>query len=434
MKGTSLAKLLALTLIIGLLGWLAYSGAVLFSDSKTKQSVSIGSKYIRQGLDLKGGVYIVYEPQTDKTVSANDMFSAKEVIRKRLDNKGLFDASVTIDTTNNRLIVEIPGETNAQKAVSDIGQTAKLQFKDSDGNVIIQGKDIVDAGSEYVNSSNSLKKAGWVVTLKFSSEAAVKFADATERLSKLAAQNKNFISIYLDEKKLNSATVDERIDGDSAIIEGRDYTAESTKADAALIRSGALPFSLNPIQVEAIGPTLGQQALIISLQAGMLAFALVCIFMLIWYRLPGIVADIALVAYVAITILILSASKIALTLPGIAGIILSVGMAVDANILIFERVKEELKAGKTLRGAVDTGFKRAFKTIVDANITTIIVGVILFMLGTGPIQGFAVTLTLGVLLSFFSAITLTRYLLIQMMGLGLKHTWLYGYKGGTINA
>lgn len=434
MKGMSLAKLLILTLIIGLIGWLAYSGAVLFTDPKTKQAVTIGSKYIRQGLDLQGGVYIVYQPKTDKTVTVADMFSAKEVIRKRLDSKGLFDANVTIDNANNRLIVEVPGETNAQKAVADIGRTAKLQFKDSDGNVIIEGNDIVDASSEYSGGGRTLKKAGWVVTLKFSPQAATKFADATERVAKLSAQNKNYISIYLDDKLLSSPRVSERIDGGSAIIEGADYTAESTKADAALIRSGALPFSLSPIQVEAIGPTLGQQALTVSIQAGIIAFILVCIFMLLWYRLPGIVADIALVAYVSVIILILSASKITLTLPGIAGIILSVGMAVDANILIFERVKEELRAGKTLRGAVDAGFKRAFKTIVDANITTIIVGVVLFLLGTGPIQGFAVTLTLGVILSFLSAITLTRYLLIQAMGLGLKHTWLYGYKGGTINA
>lgn len=434
MKGMSLAKLLTLTLIIGLLGYVAYKGAVPYTDPKTKQSFTIGSKYIRQGLDLQGGIYIVYQPQTDKPVTVSDMFSAKEVIRKRLDSKGLFDANVTIDNANNRLIVEIPGETNAEKAVADIGKTAKLQFKDPDGKVIVEGNDIVDAQSDYAGGGNTLKNGGWVVTLKFSPEAAQKFAEATDRVSKLSAQNKDYISIYLDDKLLSSPTVKERIDGGSAIIEGKDYTAESTKADAALIRSGSLPFSLKDIQVEAIGPTLGQKALYISLQAGLIAFGLVCIFMLLWYRLPGIVADIALVAYIAVIVIILSALKISLTLPGIAGIILSVGMAVDANILIFERLKEELRAGKTLRGAVDIGFKRAFKTIVDANITTIIVGVVLFTLGTGPIQGFAVTLTLGVLLSFLSAITLTRYLLIQVMGLGLKHTWLYGYKGGMINA
>ncbi|MGE5474731.1 MAG: protein translocase subunit SecD [Ignavibacteriales bacterium] len=433
MKGMSLAKMLALTLIIGLLGWLAYSGAVLFTNSKTNQSFTIGSKYIRQGLDLQGGVYIVYQPKTNKTVTAGEMASAKQVIRKRLDNKGLFDANVTIDNANNRLIVEIPGETNAEKAVADIGKTAKLQFKDADGNVIIEGNDIVDATSDYAGSKNSLKNVGWVVQLKFSQAAAVKFADATERISKLSAQNKNYISIYLDNKLLSSPRVSERIDGGSAIIEGADYTAESTKEDAALIRSGALPFSLSPIQVEAIGPTLGQQALVISLTAGGIAFALVCIFMLIWYRLPGIVADIALIAYVSVIILIASALKITLTLPGIAGIILSVGMAVDANILIFERLKEELKAGKTLRGAVDAGFKRAFRPILDSNVTTTIVSIILFIFGTGPIQGFAVMLFLGVVLSFFSALTLTRYLLIQMMGLGFKHTWLYGYKGGVVN-
>ncbi|MGE5328714.1 MAG: protein translocase subunit SecD [Deltaproteobacteria bacterium] len=433
MKGMSLAKLLITAVVIALVGYVAYSGVTLFYDSKTKQSFSVGSKHIRQGLDLKGGVYVVFEPKTDKAVTIDELASTKQVIRKRLDYKGLFDANVTIDSANGRLIVEIPGETDPQKAVAEIGKTAKLQFKDSDGKVIIEGNDIVDAQSDYAGGGNSMQKAGWVVKLKFSPQAAVKFAEATERVSKLPSP-KNEIGIYLDDKQLSSPVVEKRIDGGEAIIEGKGYTADSTKEEAAIIRSGALPFSLNSVQLDAIGPTLGQQALKTSLLAGAIAFGLVCLFMLLWYRLPGIVADIALVAHVAVTVLILSALKITLTLPGIAGIILSVGMAVDANILIFERVKEELKSGKTLRGAVDIGFKRAFKTIVDANITTIIVGVVLYMLGTGPIQGFAVTLTLGVLLSFLSAITLTRYLLIQVMGLGLKHTWLYGYKGGSVNA
>lgn len=434
MRGISLSKFLVVSLVIGILSYLAYSGITLFHNSKTGQTLSMGAKNVRQGLDIQGGVYIVYQPETDKTITPEQMNSAKEVIRKRLDSQALYDANVTVDQTNNRLIVEIPGEKDAQKAVKDIGRTAKLQFRDSDNNVIIEGNDIVDAQSEYQSGSSALQKAGWVVTLKFSPQAAAKFADATDRVSKLTAQNKNYISIYLDDVLLQSPSVNQRIDGGSAYIEGPDYTSQSTKEDAALIRSGALPFSLTAVQVDGIGPTLGQQALNISIYAGTIAFVLVCIFMLLWYRLPGLVANVALVAYVAITILILSALKIALTLPGIAGIILSVGMAVDANIIIFERVKEELRAGKTLRGAVEIGFKRAFSTILDANVTTIIVGLVLYILGTGPIKGFAVTLTLGVLLSFISAITLTRYLLLQVMGLGLKHTWLYGYKGGAVNA
>ncbi len=427
MRGISLAKIAAVILVIGLLSYLAYSGIVLFNNPAKGQALTLGAEHIRQGLDLKGGVYIVYQPDTDKEITPQQMDSAKEVIQKRLDSKALFDSNVIVDSTNNRLIVEIPGETNAQKAVQDIGKTAKLQFRDSDGNVVIEGNDIVDAG--YEKNEN---RAGWKVTLKFSSKAAGKFAEATGRVSQLP-DDKNRIGIYLDEVMISNPSVSGRIDGGSAEITG-DFTADEAKETASLIRSGALPFSLKPVQVEGIGPILGQQALNISIKAGMIAFVLVCIYMIAWYRLSGIVASFALTAYVAVTIIILSGAQIALTLPGIAGIILSVGMAVDANILIFERVKEELRAGKTLRGAVELGFKRAFTTIVDANITTMIVGALLFLLGTGPIRGFAITLMLGVALSFLSAITLTRYMLVQTMGLGLRQPWLYGNKGGAVNA
>lgn len=423
MRGISLAKFLAVTLVIGILAYIAYIGVPIYKTS-------LGAKYVRQGLDLKGGVYIVYEPQTDdKQITKEQMDSAKRVIRKRLDNKGYNEASVTVDA-NNRLIVEIPDEKDPQKAVQDIGKTAKLQFRGPDGQVIVEGNDIVDAG--YEKNQN---KAGWVVTLKFSGEATKKFAAATESISKLP-EGQNFISIHLDEMMISSPRVSHKIDSDSAIIEGTDFTSESSKELADLIRSGALPFSLKAVQVDGIGPILGQEALKISIQAGLLAFAIICVFMLFWYRLPGLVAVISLIAYTAVIILILSVLRnyIQLTLPGIAGIILSIGMAVDANIIIFERLKEELRAGKTLRGAVEVGFNRAFKTIFDANITTIIVGAVLWALGTGPIQGFAKVLIIGVVLSFLSAITLTRFLLIQVMGLGLRQRWLYGHKGGVINA
>jgi preprotein translocase subunit SecD len=430
MKGISLAKFLAVALVISLLGYVAYAGVALFKTAKNKEGFTVGSKYVRQGLDLKGGVYIVYQPETTAQITTAQMDSAKQVIRNRLDIKGLYDSTVTVDSVNNRLIVEIPGETSAQKAVSEIGRTAKLQFRDMDGNVIVEGSDIVDATSDNVGGGK------WVVSLKFTPQASAKFSDATGRIAGLKAQNKNYIQIFLDQTMISNASVNQRIDSEGAIIEGGDFTAQSTKDLADLIRSGALPFKLSPVQVEGIGPSLGQKALFISVTAGAVAFAIVAVFMLLFYRLPGLVADIALIGYVALTIIILSGLKIPLTLPGIAGIILSVGMAVDANIIIFERVKEELRSGKTLRGAVDIGFKRALKPIVDANLTTIITATVLFFLGTGPIRGFALTLGLGVVLSFFTAITLTRYMLVQVMSLGLKHKWLYGHHviGGEVNA
>jgi len=433
MRGISLLKFLVVTVVIGALASVAYFGTTIFNNT-------IGAKGVRQGLDVKGGSYIVFQPQVNKELSPqqwkNDLDSAKQVIRNRLSNKGIFDANVTADPQSKRLIVEIPGETNTQKAEDEIGKTAKLQFVGPNGEVIAEGNDIVNAQSEK-STDQMTGQSKWVVTLEFSAKAATKFADATERIAKLAPQGNNFIAILLDGKPTSNELpprVSNRIDGGRAEISGGDFTQKSTEELAALIRSGSLPFSLKAVQSEGIGPTLGQQALKVSIEAGMVAFAIICAFMLVLYRLPGIVAAISLISYVSLTVIILSAVKIPLTLPGIAGIILSVGMAVDANIIIYERVKEELRSGKTLRGAVELGFKRAFSTILDANITTVIVGVVLYALGTGPIQGFAVTLTLGVILSFFSAITLTRFLLIQIMGLGLRQTWLYGYKGGKINA
>ena len=427
MKGISLAKFLAVALVIGLLAYVAYKGVTIHNNS-------LGGKHIRQGLDIKGGVFIQYEPKNVKLddVTPGQLDSAKQILRKRLDSRGLFDSTVTVDEGNKRLVVEVPGATDARKAVDEIGKTAKLQFRDSDGKVIIEGNDISNAESKQIQDKYG--KYQWVVSLSFTPSASKKFADATERVAALSKEGKNFISIYLDETPISSPSVSEKIESDGAQIEGGDFTSKTTKELADTIRSGALPFGLESVQVDEIGPTLGKQALDLSVMAGAIAFGLICIFMLLWYRLPGLVANIALVAYVALIVLILSGAKIALTLPGIAGIILSVGMAVDANIIIFERVKEELRAGKTLRGAVEIGFKRAFTTIFDANITTIIVGIVLFIFGTGPIKGFAVTLILGVVLSFFAAITLTRYLLLLVMGLGLRKPWLYGYKGGAINA
>ncbi len=426
MRGISLAKFLAVTLVIAILAYIAYIGVPIYKTS-------LGAKYVKQGLDLKGGLYIVYQPEIDKDkISDSQLATAKEVLRKRLDSMGYYDASATVDQTNKRLVVEIPDVKDAGKVVNDLAVKAKLQFKDPDGKIIVEGNEVVNALAD--KEQTGLGQNQWVVKLEFSPEGNKKFAEATDRVSKLAAQNKNYISIYLDEVMLSSPSVRERIDG-GGFIEGG-FTSETAKVLAAQIRAGALPFALKDVQHDVIGPTLGQQALKISLMAGAVAFALISVFMLLWYRLPGLVAIISLMAYTAVTILILSALKnyIALTLPGIAGIILSIGMAVDANIIIFERLKEELRAGKTLRGAVETGFKRAFTTILDANLTTVIVGVVLYLLGTGPIRGFAITLVLGVILSFVSAITLTRYMLIQAMGLGLRQRWLYGHKGGAVNA
>lgn len=424
-------KFFSVVLVIVLLSYVALYG---FNQLWGVNIPSVKDS-VRLGLDLQGGVYIVYQADTDKPVTAGEMASAVEVIRRRLDAKNYNDANVTSDLANKRLVVEIPAVQDGDEAVREIGQVAKLTFREPDaeghpipeGKIILDGQDIKTATALY----GLLQEGGNhedYVQLELKPEGAEKFSDATERLIGKP------IAIYLDDSLQSAPFVGSKIPGGTAIISGQ-FTAETAGSLAALIRSGALPFSLKPIQVEEIGPTLGQKALSVSLSAGAVALLLIMIFMLIYYRLPGIMADIALIAYVIITALVMSFTKITLTLPGIAGLILSMGMAVDANIIIFERIKEEMATGKTSRGAINAGFKRAFSAIFDSNTTTIIAGGVLWWLGTGPIQGFGKVLVIGVIVSMFMALTLTRFLLEQFTGfipnLG-KHGWLYGavFKGG----
>lgn len=316
----------------------------------------------------------------------------------------------------------MPEIQDTQRALDIIGQTAQLEFKDEANNVLLTGNDIKKAEAVFSSGNGMSQEA--VVSLEMTSEGTKKFADAT-------AKNVNkIIAIYLDDKVISAPKVNSVITEGKAQIEGS-MTMQEAADLSMLIRAGSLPVELETLQVSGVGPQLGADSFNKALFAAMIGIGLVFVFMLIYYRIPGLLADITLVLYLTITLLILASLKATLTLPGIAGMVLSVGMAVDANVIIYERIKDELSVGKTLRSAIDAGFRRAFLTILDSNLTTIIAGVILFYFGSGPIRGFAVTLVIGNIVSMFSAVTVTRALLKYLVDSKLfKNMKYFSQKGG----
>lgn len=429
-----------------------------YSGFSIKDTVIIpGADNMRMGLDIAGGVRLVYKPVGGE-VTSEGLKVAQTVFRNRLDVKGLNEATVTIDETNTSnpmLVVEIPGFTDPKEASEFLGKTAKLQFVESmiqvgehpegeeivEGEehdhttivpdmskVVMEGNDIVSAKALYGNATNdALNQNSYYIQLTISNEAVKKFADATER------NIGNVIFILLDDEVLMYPTVNERIETQNPIITGQ-YTAEEATEMAELISSGALPFTLNVESQEYIGPTIGHQAFDITLKAGMIALIFVALFLIIIYRLPGLISVINLALYSAIYILIHQWGEITLTLPGIAGMILSIAMAVDSSVIIYERLREELKAGKTLKTAVDLSFGRAFSAIRDANFTTIISSLVLWYFGTGPVKGFAIALFVGTLLSLFMSMLVLRFMMKNTVNIFPKATGLYGVKkGGATN-
>ena len=355
---------------------------------------------IRQGLDLQGGTHVVLQAEdTDiAKVDEDAMQRVVSIMERRINELGLTEPIIQREG-ERRVIIELPGIKDPDKAIETIGKTAMLEFKDDAGNTLLTGTDLKDAQAA-MNQQNGQ----CVVNLEFSDEGAQKFADAT--LENVGRQ----IAILLDGEILTNPVVREPILGGKAEISGQRDLEEAQRL-AVLLRSGALPVKVNIIETRTVGPSLGQDSKDKSEFAFVVGIAAVLIFMILFYRLPGFIADISLMAYTLMLLGTLKSLDATLTLPGVAGIILSIGMAVDANVLIFEHFKEEFRMGKSIRLAMDAGFKRAFTTIFDSNITTIIAAGVLFMFGTGTIRGFAITLGLGVLLSMFTAITLTQFML-----------------------
>ena len=370
---------------------------------------------IRQGLDLQGGTHVVLEAEDTPEAQVNDdaMQRVVKIMEKRVNELGLTEPVIQRQG-ERRVIIELAGIKDPDKAIQVIGKTAMLEFKDEEGNTALTGTDLQNAKEETDQQGQNL------VALEFSSEGGQKFADLT---TKNVGRK---IAILLDGEVLTAPNVKEPITGGKAVITGS-RTLEEAHNLAILLRSGSLPVKVNIIETRTVGPTLGQDSKDKSIFAFTVGIAAVVIFMVLFYRLSGLIADISLMAYVIMLLFILKMLDATLTLPGVAGIILSVGMAVDANVLIFEHFKEEYRSGKTLRLSMDAGFKRAFTTIFDSNITTIIAAAVLFFFGTGTIKGFAITLGLGVVLSMFTAITLTQYMLKLLIASNIfQNSKVYG--------
>lgn len=369
---------------------------------------------IKLGLDLQGGVNIVYEPKIEGTPTADQMSAARTMIQKRLDAKGYTEAEVTLEGTK-KIRVDIPGVADPQKAIQEIGAAGMLRFLDQEGKEIVTGKNVTKATANGVQDNGQSKI---VVSVEMDKEGTKLFSDFT----------KNSIGqpiyIMLDETMLSFATIQAHITDGKGMITGN-FTAEEAKELADGINAGALPFTLDPVNSSGIGPKLGMDSLRTSLTAGIIGFIIILIFMVAFYRICGIASDIALVLYVGIVILVLSGMGATLTLPGIAGILLSIGMAVDANVIIFARIKEELVVGRSIRAAVDAGFHKAFSAILDGNVTTLIAAGVLYIFGTGLIKSFATTLGIGIIVSLFTALTVTRVILKSFIGMNIKNPALY---------
>ena len=420
MNSKSVAKFSIVLVVILALAYISAFG--LNVGGYQISSVMDEENGIRRGLDLAGGSYIVFEADTEEVVTEDDMNAVIAVLRNRLDSQGYFEANVS-KQNEKRARVEIPAVDNPDEAVALLGATAKLEFVDKDGNVVLSGGEDVKSAKAAYEAVDSTGKKAHHIKLELTSEGSQKFAEATGRIAGYA-DGENYIAIQLDGNPISSPRVSEQINSTECIITG-EFDADSAKTLAGQIQSGQLPFSLKAIETRTIGAQLGEKALSNSLLAALIGLILVMLFMIIMYRMCGFIACIALVGYVAIVAIILGALRINLTLPGIGGIILTIGTAVDANVIIFERIKEELRLGKTLRASVDAGFNRAFTAILDSNVTTIIAAVVLYLFGTGTIKGFAITLGIGTIVSMFTAIFVTRFLLRQMIGFNIKNPKLY---------
>ncbi|MGM0368803.1 MAG: protein translocase subunit SecD [Bacillota bacterium] len=355
---------------------------------------------INLGLDLQGGTHVVLEAQdTDQAkVDSEAMERVRSVIKRRVNGMGLTEPVIQLEG-EKRIIVELPGVEDPNEAIKTIGKTAQLQFKNEAGEVLMTGDKVKDAESGFGSQFNRP-----VVIMELNSEGQSRFAEITR--NNIGKR----VGIYLDEDRLTNPQVEEEIDRSKARITGFE-TIESAQKVALQIRSGALPVPVKVVENRTVGPILGQISIDKSVKAGIIGLILIVTFMTLVYRLPGALAAVALAFYSVIVLGVLSGLNATLTLPGIAGLILSIGMAVDANVIIFERIKYEYKKGKTLKSAVESGFKRAFRTILDSNVTTLITVLVLAYFGTGTIKGFAITLGIGILASMFTAIIVTRMLI-----------------------
>lgn len=375
---------------------------------------------IKRGLDIAGGLYVLLEAVEtgDRELDEDAIERAITVIRMRVDELGV--AEPTIATQGeNRIRIELPDLDDVEQARNIIGRTALLRFIGPDGIDVVTGANLTQARAERTPEVSPYP----YVSIEFDREGAELFREATAQFLGRP------IAIVLDDEIISEPVVEDVITDGRAMIRGN-FDFEEAANLALLLRSGSLPVELRELESRMIGPTLGQRTEEIAVYAAGVGLVLVLLFMIIYYRLAGLIAGFALVFYMSLVLWALNYLPTTLTLPGIAGLILSIGMAVDANVIIFERIKDELRSGRTPRSAMESGFQRAFRAILDANVTTLIVTVVLFSLASGPVRGFAVTLFIGIICSMFTAIVLTRLLMRLAFQAGLIRSGLYlGVRG-----
>ena len=419
--------LLQIILILAIIGLCGFTTLVGFTKHHKGSAQNI-----KLGLDLAGGVSITYEAVGD-TPSQTEMEDTRNMMQKRAEVYST-ESSVVIGD-GGRITIDIPGVANADEVLASLGKEGSLDFvaqddmsfEDNDQTkpkytkTVCTGKDVKTA--EATTQQNEVtKKKEYVVSLKFKSKGTKSFANATAA----AAPSKKVIYIVYDGKVISYPAVQSEISNGEAVISGSFKTYNSAEELASMIRIGALPVELKEVQSQVVGAQLGQDAIQSSLLAGAIGFALVVLFMIVFYRLPGIAASIALVFYLVVMLVGLNALDITLTLPGVAGIILNIGMAVDANVIIFTRIKEELAKGKTVQSSIKLGFDKALSAIIDGNVTTLIAAFVLYIKGSGTVKGFATTLAIGIILSMFTALYITKILLKAMYALGVDDIKYFG--------
>nr|WP_191384545.1 protein translocase subunit SecD [uncultured Lachnoclostridium sp.] len=400
--------ILSLILTAVLIILLAYTCIAGFGPTGTG-----ASRNIKLGLDLAGGVSITYQVK-DENPTDEQMSDTIYKLQRRVEQ---YSTEATVyQEGDDRISIEIPGVTDANAILEELGQPGNLEFQTSDGETVLTGSDVATASAR--SGQDDMGNTEYTVELDLTDEGAQKFAEATE------ANVGNQISIIYDGETISSPVVNEAITGGQAYITGN-FTYEEAENLASTIRIGGLQLQLEELRSNVVGAQLGEQAVTTSIRAGAVGLALVFVFMCFVYLLPGLASSLALLIYTGIVLVILNAFNVTLTLPGIAGIILGIGMAVDANVIIFARVKEEMTKGKSVRNSLKAGFHKAMSAIVDGNVTTLIAAAVLWFRGSGSVKGFAQTLAIGILVSMFTALVITRMIVYAFYAVGIRSEKLY---------
>lgn len=416
-KGKGLLFLLGLLVVIGIFGYFGYDTLQKSKLITDENGVTSQEGGIKLGLDLAGGVSITYQAK-EANPSAEDMSDTQYKLQQRVQTYS--SEAEVYQEGGNRINIDIPGVSDANKILEELGKPGSLLFLDENMQTVLEGTDVASA-TPMIYKDQQTGSNNYEVALTFTDEGAQKFAEVT------AANVGKRIAIVYDGVVYSNPTVQAAITGGQASITGMESYEEADRL-AATIRIGSLSLELEELRSNVVGAKLGQEAIATSLKAGAIGFTIVCVFMVIIYLIPGLAASIALCLYVALMLILLAAFEVTLTLPGIAGIILSIGMAVDANVIIFTRIKEEIGLGKTVKSAIKTGFAKALSAIIDGNVTTLIAAAVLYWRGSGTVKGFATTLAIGIVLSMFTALFVTKFALNTLYELGFADKKFYGVR------